>query len=79
MRNNPDVRDILKAWLKEHGYDGLYNEECGCEVDDLSPGDCMTTHCTAGYKVDYDGACPCGEGCDFHIQKSREKQEPYDE
>jgi len=52
------VKKILAQWLKEHGYDGLYNkkygdEGCGCFVDDLcSCGDEFNlTECTAGYKV----------------------------
>ncbi len=24
--------------------------ECGCLIDDLSPGNCMTENCLAGYK-----------------------------
>lgn len=31
------VDEIVKAYLKAHGYDGLYHPdwECGCWVDDL--------------------------------------------
>ena len=35
----PDVQAILRAWLKEHNYDGLCNPEleCGCGLDDFVP------------------------------------------
>lgn len=35
-----NVKEILVRWLKSHGYDGLYNEECaseGCSTDNLVP------------------------------------------
>jgi len=33
------VEDILKDWLKEHGFDGLCNpeERCDCGLDDFCP------------------------------------------
>lgn len=31
------IRDIVVAWLKEHGYDGLCEEECGCNLNDIMP------------------------------------------
>jgi hypothetical protein len=38
------VLEMVKNYLKEHGYDGLCNDDCGCDVNDLAPcddiGDC---------------------------------------
>ena len=51
---NPTVLEMTEAYLKEHGYDGLYNEdgECACCIDDLFPcGDGYdAAGCCAGYK-----------------------------
>lgn len=65
-----DVRELVKIGLRQGGYDGLWSAdgECGCVVDDLSPGDCMTEHCKAGHRTpcpspDYD----CDGDCGWHI------------
>ncbi len=44
-----NVADILVEWLREHGYDGLYGDECGCGIDDLLPCD-MGAQCSPAYK-----------------------------
>ena len=44
-----NVREILAAWLREHGYDGLYTEDCGCQIDGLCPCGEYDLGCEAGY------------------------------
>ena len=58
-----NVRGIVQIYLEHFGYDGLYvDDECACLKDDISPADCMTEDCEAGYKCKYD----CGDH-DFHV------------
>jgi len=64
--------EIVKDWLIQRDYDGLYNEStaCACTIDDLAPcGSMNAEECIAGWKI----PCPGGEDCDndgdcdFHI------------
>lgn len=45
-------KEIITEYLKENGYDGLYDDHCCCELDDLMP--CgepeLFIDCKAGYK-----------------------------
>ena len=68
-----NIRDIVKEHLQEKGYEGLYNwdAECACKLDDLMPCDQGYQECEAGYLVEFDGDCTCGQGCDYHIQKNK--------
>lgn len=70
---NPNVREIVAEWLKEHGYEGLYSPDyCACENADLMPCDEPCESCRAGYKRPCPGEdCPMGGGCDFHIGETR--------
>lgn len=34
------VKDILKKWLKDNGYDGLCARECGCGLREFMPCSC---------------------------------------
>lgn len=52
---NPNLQDIVTDWLKQHGYDGLYNTvgECACQVSDLVPcSQCDELECHAGHYLD---------------------------
>ena len=66
-----DGRGMIEEYLRKHGYDGLYCDECGCELSDLMPcGGESAIDCMAGYK--HDGCTDdCGMGCDFHISPIR--------
>lgn len=66
------VKEILKQWLKEHGYDGLYiPDECACELDDIAPCCCQESvlACEPGYKT----PCDCGDH-NFHIGPDKPKE-----
>jgi hypothetical protein len=41
------VDDVVRVAIKQAGGDGLYNEDgqCGCGLDDLYPGGCLSEHC----------------------------------
>ena len=48
------VKEIVKKYLEENGFDGLYCDDCGCKTDDLIPCDnegCLD--CQPGYKNPY--------------------------
>ena len=59
-----EVGDIVEQFLREHGFDGLWNfdGECACELSDISPAACMTEDCKAGYRQ----PCDCGDH-EWHI------------
>jgi hypothetical protein len=49
-----NVKEIIKKYLKDEGYDGLScpSFECGCYLDDLAPGDCLNVdECEAGHRA----------------------------
>ena len=44
------VKEIVKAYLEENGYDGLYaTGDCACKIDDLMPCYESLDNCMAGY------------------------------
>jgi hypothetical protein len=63
------VNEIVQEYLKSNGYDGLYNEDCGCKIDDLCPcGIEGVWDCKAGYVRKCDpGTCPADGDCEWHI------------
>lgn len=51
MPEKLNVVDIVKKYLIDNGYDGLWNPEyeCGCELNELMPCDINMTECGPGY------------------------------
>jgi hypothetical protein len=59
---------IVRQWLEENGYDGLYSPagECGCPAEELAPCCEAWDDCEPGYRRD------CGPGkYDWVIQATR--------
>jgi hypothetical protein len=70
----PTVKEMVTAYLKSHGFDGLvqaYDASCSCIVDDLAPCGTIYEDCQAGYLV----SCDCEDGCDFHISTVKTRVE----
>lgn len=59
----PDVREIVRMWLGDRGYRGLYHPksccdiDCFCTVKDLMPCDGGAPLCRPGVEV----PCECEE------------------
>jgi len=53
-----NLQDIVKNYLKDNGFDGLYNPDdpCGCSKDDLFPCACgfFPRDCNPGYRCKLD-------------------------
>lgn len=51
-----DIRDIVKAYLVTHGYDGLYepDNDCACKLSDLMPCDQPMQSCRPGHVISDD-------------------------
>ncbi len=64
---NATLKGIIALYLREHGFDGLYNDECGCAIDDLFSCSFPAEDCRAGYR----GPCDCGD-CDCHFGPEKE-------
>lgn len=48
-----DVHDIVRSYLVNNGYDGLYSGcSCGCGVDDLMPCCETSLSCKPAYFID---------------------------
>jgi hypothetical protein len=48
------VKEIVKAYLVEHGFDGLCISDCGCAIDNLFPCIDGGSGCAPGYRVPAD-------------------------
>jgi len=72
------IRDIIKQWLKDNGYDGLVDEpgECGCTLDDFMP-------CCEGWMLDcepgYKRPCPGEDKCEYNCGGWHIATEKYEE
>lgn len=66
-----NIREIVKKYLEENGYDGLGGDMCSCEKDDLMPCDNPQPTCFAGYFTLCPGGdeCSADGNCKFHISK----------
>jgi len=64
-----ELKEIVKEWLKQHNYDGLFNDDCGCIISDLMPCNEPGTQCEAGHATPCPGpeTCENGGGCLWHI------------
>ena len=51
------TKEIIEQFLRANKFDGLYNDNCGCIVDDLCPCENIQDDCRAGYK----SLCTCGD------------------
>jgi len=75
MRKNLTTKEIVKKWLSENGYDGLFNPdaECACELCDLfSCGAEGVEECFAGYREECrPEECSHGGDCVCHMVMER--------
>lgn len=73
---NSTVQKIVKEWLIDNEFTGLWCEECGCELNDLMPcsgWDEYISKCQAGYKVFCSTDCETchrNEWCDMNPEFS---------
>jgi len=52
-----NVIELVKQSLASNGFDGLYvSGTCGCEIYELSPGECLCESCEGGYKKTHSGS-----------------------
>jgi hypothetical protein len=64
------IKEIVKEYLSNNGYDGLFSDiiDCGCEISDLMP--CCyegIENCESGYKY-----CRKGDNRNWVILRSKE-------
>ena len=62
------VKDIVADYLKEHGFDGLYSEVCGCRLEGLiSCDDSYCADCQPGYAITCD-ECTRHDDCEYELE-----------
>ena len=69
---NPTVEEIVASFLQKNGYDGLFDDECGCKLGDLFPCKECSYDCSAGYLVE---PSP-NPGYDFIIVSNKPEVKP---
>lgn len=66
------IREIVRKWLEENGFDGLCGEECGCAIDDFAPcvnWDCVgILDCKPAYRIKCKGLA-CENKCDGYDEE----------
>ena len=63
------IKEIVGAYLIEHGLDGLASEACCCALPDIMPCDGFFVNCEAGKKIPCNPeTCTADGDCDYHIQ-----------
>jgi hypothetical protein len=74
-RNKMNVVGMIEKYLKDNGYDGLYNSEleCACLSGDLIPCNSDPGGCKPGYRTD----CDCSNGCSFHVSALEAINDPH--
>ncbi len=66
------VKEIVKKYLEDNGYDGLCGEECGCDLPDIFACE-YAVDCEPGYKVPcIPETCPADGDCPWHISPKKE-------
>jgi hypothetical protein len=65
------LREMVLEYLKGHNYDGLYNDDCACLVEDLMPCNEPCLDCKPGVKVE--GSCDedCEEEHGFQLRAAK--------
>ncbi len=60
------LREIIKKYLDDNGFDGLCGDECGCQIGELFPCEVPDVDgCQPGYKTKCQGIekCPYTKEC----------------
>lgn len=51
------LKEIVKQYLDDNGFDGLCGDDCGCSKDDLFPCGEIQDECNAAYRCNCDKSC----------------------